>query len=350
MEAQPGRLAYIDAMRGMAVLSVVIFHVLLWYPGSLTDGIGQFLDFGKLGVVLFFMISGFVVPFSLEGPVPQGLRTFLARRLFRLYPAYWLSIIGAIIAGLVISQPLPPFQVAVNLTMLQALFGVPNVLPVYWTLLIELIFYAGCAGLFAFGLLGRMRVLSGMSLACLVAAFPMAWLRWRTGIALPVALPLSLSLMFSSTVWRQYFHHKSPRALRHALALLGIFLACMPLISLLAYNRNYGFGETWYRYTISYVVAVAAFLFFSFRWRIGNAVMVWLGQISYSVYLFHGIVLVLYGRFFLTRHGLPLHIAAYVLLTLAVSHAIFVLVERPCIRWGRVLTGGRRFSHRDAVI
>lgn len=350
MESAPARLAYIDAMRGIAAMCVVIFHALLWYPGSLTDGIGQFLDFGKLGVVLFFMISGFVVPLSLEGPVADGLRTFAVRRFFRLYPAYWLSIIGACVAGLAIGAPLTPADALVNITMLQKVFGVPNALPVYWTLLIELFFYVLCAILFAARLLGRMRVLSGMSLAFLLLAFPMAWLRWRSGVALPVALPLSLSLMFSATLWRHYFRDGNSRALRHALALLGAFLACMPLISLLAYNRNFGFGETWYRYTISYAVAVSAFLFFSFRWRIQNRFLVWLGQISYSTYLFHGVVLMLYGRFLLTRHYTSLHIAAYVLLTLAVSHVIFILVERPAIRWGRILTGGQRFSARDGVI
>jgi peptidoglycan/LPS O-acetylase OafA/YrhL len=343
------RLLYIDAIRGMAALSVVIFHALLWYPGSLTDGVGQFIDFGKFGVVLFFMVSGFIIPFSLDDARADGLRVFIIRRIFRLYPAYWVSLAGAAATAIILGFPLSLTQFAVNMSMLQGFFRVGDVLPVYWTLLIELIFYSLCAVLFHLGVLRRIRVLSGMSLGFLLLALPMAWARWYTGATLPVALPLSLSLMFSATLWRHYLRDRDIRARRHALALLSVFLVSMPLISLLAYNRNFGFGETWYRYNNTYVLAVAAFLLFSFRWRLQNRALVWVGQISYSVYLFHGLLLLLYGNLLLTSSFIFAHIAAYVSLTLALSYLVFIAVEKPGVRLGKILTRGRAISNEEVI-
>ena len=57
-----------------------------------------FLDLfnaGRFGVALFFLISGFVIPFSFKEPRP--LLRFALSRFFRLYPAYWLSLMLALL-------------------------------------------------------------------------------------------------------------------------------------------------------------------------------------------------------------------------------------------------------------
>ena len=51
-------------------------------------------------------------------------------------------------------------EVVANVTMLQQFFGIENVLGIYWTLQIELIFYALCVGLFIIGLLRRTKFIS----------------------------------------------------------------------------------------------------------------------------------------------------------------------------------------------
>ncbi|CAM5339645.1 hypothetical protein SSTU70S_04052 [Stutzerimonas stutzeri] len=58
--------------------------------GRLHD-VAYSFDFGRIGVVVFFIISGFVIPASLRGPRGEDCRQFLIRRLFRLYPLCWLS-------------------------------------------------------------------------------------------------------------------------------------------------------------------------------------------------------------------------------------------------------------------
>lgn len=90
------RLDNIDGLRGLAALSVIVGHWLEMLvkhfdisraAGPLVANVDMiYFSPGRLGVVTFFCISGFVIPFSFSGEKP--LRTFALSRFFRLYPAY----------------------------------------------------------------------------------------------------------------------------------------------------------------------------------------------------------------------------------------------------------------------
>src|SRR5215218_5226694 len=88
---QAERIAIVEAMRAAAAESVMFYHL----AGSMQSGAGWWLTgYGWLGVDVFFVISGLVVPLSLDG---RGYRVdhfpnFMARRLVRLEPAYLISI------------------------------------------------------------------------------------------------------------------------------------------------------------------------------------------------------------------------------------------------------------------
>ena len=148
------RLHVIDGLRFFAALLVVLYHYTgarshSWREGS--EGAFPWLQpvtiYGSLGVELFFMISGFVILMSAWGrTVPQ----FVASRIARLYPAYWLGVIASSAVLFVTGLQLAGSQWSsigiegflYNLTMLQTAFVVPHVDGVYWTLFIELKFYA----------------------------------------------------------------------------------------------------------------------------------------------------------------------------------------------------------------
>jgi len=158
------RLDYIDSVRGIAALAVVYFHLALllrtagrspWDFVFFTD----IVDAGKLGVVAFFIVSGMVIPHSLTREAANPIKRFAVRRFFRLYPAYWLSALLALL-GLYLMDgkdwPGPFFlwrgdgapvwsTFLVNLAMLQRFLGVPDMIGLYWTLQVELIFYLLCA-------------------------------------------------------------------------------------------------------------------------------------------------------------------------------------------------------------
>ncbi|MEU3353273.1 acyltransferase [Streptomyces sp. NPDC037389] len=147
-----GRLYALDGLRLVAALMVALYH----YGGR--DGdvsrawgasprhefphLSTAFAYGCLGVQIFFVISGFVICMSGWG---RPLRSFVASRASRLYPAYWAAIVLVTLAFAlpwVTYKTLSPSDTLVNFTMLQMPVGADRVLGVCWTLWAELRFYA----------------------------------------------------------------------------------------------------------------------------------------------------------------------------------------------------------------
>ncbi|WP_260636083.1 acyltransferase family protein [Streptomyces angustmyceticus] len=148
----PSRLRALDGLRLLAALMVAAYHFggrngeisQAWggSPAHQFPTAAPLFAYGCLGVQIFFVISGFVICLSGWG---RTLRTFVASRVSRLYPAYWAAIllVTAVFAlPWVAYKALPPSEVLTNLTMLQQPLGVDRVLGVCWTLWAELRFYA----------------------------------------------------------------------------------------------------------------------------------------------------------------------------------------------------------------
>jgi len=145
------RIKALDALRGIGVLMVVLFHYTFryyeYYPGAT-----PFFSFpyGRLGVELFFLISGFVIFMTAEKTASGKI--FMLLRISRLFPAYWFAIIFTFVIVAVFG--LPGLEVSwktmlFNFSMTQELFDVANVDPSYWSLFPELVFYAIIACLLA---------------------------------------------------------------------------------------------------------------------------------------------------------------------------------------------------------
>lgn len=150
-----GRLAGLDALRGIAAMAVVLYHYSAWYhfPSSYTQmyhaRLGDnplpeptvLLTRGHLGVELFFIISGFVIFMTLERT--STLRIFVFSRFARLYPAFLACMAVTVAVGVALQGTHPyPSQFLTNLTMAPELFGRSPIDGSYWSLLYELVFYA----------------------------------------------------------------------------------------------------------------------------------------------------------------------------------------------------------------
>ena len=83
------RIAFLEAVRGVAASAVLVQHLVAGEFPAYRDWTRHHLDLGRVGVVAFFLVSGYVIPLSLSG---QTLRTFAVRRFFRLYPVYWVAL------------------------------------------------------------------------------------------------------------------------------------------------------------------------------------------------------------------------------------------------------------------
>ncbi len=158
----------IDGLRAIAALSVMVEHFLGDVIRHTAPGAGSFragavalvdsFSLGRFGVALFFLISGFVVPFSIRGERP--LTAFAVSRIFRLYPALWLAL--AVLTSMAWSEgrSVPAATLVANMTLAPTVFGQPWLSPIYWTLFIEIVFYALVAGLFRLGALSALSAFS----------------------------------------------------------------------------------------------------------------------------------------------------------------------------------------------
>ncbi|MFH8347988.1 acyltransferase family protein [Streptomyces sp. NPDC018045] len=146
------RLRALDGLRLFAALMVAAYHLggrggetaQAWgsSPARQFPALHGVFAYGCLGVQIFFVISGFVICMSGWG---RSLRAFIASRVSRLYPAYWVAIVlvTAVFAlPWVAFEALGPSDVLTNLTMLQQPLGAKRVLGVCWTLWAEMRFYA----------------------------------------------------------------------------------------------------------------------------------------------------------------------------------------------------------------
>lgn len=141
----PGRFREIDGLRGIAVLGVVIYHYGVpygtYYPSD--NAVKYSFSPGEMGVQLFFMISGFVI--LLSAIKSKSAARFAVARISRLYPTYWAGLIISIILIATFgieTRKITVFESIMNFTMLQRFFLIDNVDQVYWTLAIEIQFYA----------------------------------------------------------------------------------------------------------------------------------------------------------------------------------------------------------------
>lgn len=137
----------LDLLRFVAAMAVVLYHYLFrgqqgdYIPVHFT-ALEDYALYGYLGVNLFFMISGFVISLSAES---RNAKQFVVSRVARLYPAFWAGVtltatIVYFFGGTLLQVDLS--QYLINLTMLAQFVGVDDVDGVYWTLYVELKFYA----------------------------------------------------------------------------------------------------------------------------------------------------------------------------------------------------------------
>ena len=140
----------IQALRGLAASSVVIFHAghfAAVAAGKSSDDIVK-IGLGPLGVMMFFIISGFVITLNRHLPPAE----FVSRRALRIYPAFWSAY--ALSAAIVAVAGLTTYFSWRALFLLPMRDTLEIHLPI-WTLIFEVFFYAAATILFALRLSDR---------------------------------------------------------------------------------------------------------------------------------------------------------------------------------------------------
>jgi len=338
MQTGPGgRFEELDVVRGLAAVCVVLSHYsshCARYFGAGPFGVHLATGYGFYAVELFFMISGFVIYFTLERSATW--KDFAFSRVTRLYPAYWTALtLMVVLQSVLFGKPFWVGGYVVNLTMFQEFVGFSNLDNVFWSLTVELAFYVIMGLLFATGLLPRIEVVTAiwLTLACLWSVADQ-----YLGIALPAALPRMLILrhvpFFVAGITFYRIARKGPTPAR--LALLLAALAAAGLIDGM-WDADVAAVE-WT--DVLRRLGVAAILFGIFalavtgRLRFAiSPVTLWLGSISYSLYVSHRNL----GYSTLFRlHGAGVSISTSFLITLAgaliLALVLSYAVERPTMR------------------
>jgi len=172
----------IDLLRFIAAVAVVLFH--FCFRGYAASGLtimpypllAPYAKYGYLGVELFFMISGFVILMTASS---GNIRQFVASRIARLYPAYWVCCTVTFIAGLALAyQPATIFQYVSNLTMLNGFVGIRYIDGSYWSLAVEMKFYVLVGVLLACGQIRNAEnwVLAWLAITLGLSVVPLAFL------------------------------------------------------------------------------------------------------------------------------------------------------------------------------
>ncbi|WP_019136623.1 acyltransferase family protein [Cellulomonas massiliensis] len=287
------RLAALDGLRFVAAMAVVLFHFTSRRTSpwdgrmhELLGGVGAWTAYGSLGPELFFVISGFVVLMTAWGrPTAQ----FVASRVGRIYPAYWVAVVATGLLLLLVwpqGKRVTGEQVLVNLTMLQSGLGVKHVDGVYWTLWTELRFYLLVALLALAGITTR-RVLAFCFLWPL-AGLAVQQAGWDTAAHWLVS---DKAPLFAAGM-ALYVLHREGHRLVPWLAVLGstalsVHLVAADRAARLEHETGYTFSAVALGVAVVACVAVVALLALTRLADVRLAWLTWLGALTYPLYLVH---------------------------------------------------------------
>lgn len=334
------RFTLIDALRGLAALWVACFH----FYGGLSDQFARHtfaspfhfvLAHGNAGVEIFFVISGFVIAYSIRGRrvTPGYFGQFVLRRSVRLEPPYWATIALAI-ASLWLSNHLRTDRVAqlpswtkivAHIFYLQGFLHQGQIVDVFWTLCMEVQFYV-----FFLLLVGLSQRVGDVRFSRLAVLAPLT----------VVSLTIQAGLMAEPRAWMFKFWYlfqlgvvaywATAKQLKHS----DFFAYLAVLTALLAWHPSV---------TGAMGLATGLLLYLAGRYdfltTLDYAPLQFLGRRSYSLYLIHPVIGVPFAYFFARKFfGTPVSAPAAVVcmltaivVSVAGANLLYMFVEAPSV-------------------
>lgn len=328
------RLHHVDALRGLAALSVCLFHLTTARSLFLADGslLKNVFKFGYLGVEVFFIISGFIIPVALSKAQYRIVHfpQFLAKRVIRIDPPYFaaagLSLLlfwlASIYNGTQFS--VQPAALLAHIGYLNDFLGLPWLVPIFWTLAIEFQYYIFIAVFFPLLSLHDSKISLVFCLFFLLTGLLTSYSRL---------------LFYYAPLFACGFlcYLKIQRKVKSTLFWL---LLCLAFI---AVYHKMGLASA-----LASALASLLILF----WFVRNNLLLFLGKISYSIYLIHipvgtRVVNLLSVSPAFHDHGHWVVLIA-VIVTLVVSYGFYRIVERPSIRLSQKIVY-TRFTNREVT-
>ncbi|GAB2938385.1 acyltransferase family protein [Hafnia psychrotolerans] len=358
-----GRVIFAEQLRVLAFLSVVITHWIgvFWiHPDVIsnislaplmdTTGINPYKsillpvpnwNYGPFGVSIFFLISGFVIPFSLRHKSNSG---FIVARLLRIYPTYIacaiLSILIVYITATAYWSVTPQFRfldIIANLSLTHMYFGIKSIDAVNWTLAIEVMFYIFCVISRPF-IISKNYLQLIISMIVLSVLFKIACAHLTNNSAINIFISEVASnycyMMYMMIGVFFYKHHTGAidkKSLIFAVTLVFVLFVASSIymtnnILTPVVQANYFYGLV--------IFSIAYYKRNSFR---ESKVLGYLASISYPFYALHSVIGFCVIRM-LFDAGLNFYASALIafIAVLGLSHAVHVSVERKSISIGKL--------------
>jgi len=339
------RLEFVGALRGIACLLVVYAHIIAahsirngidlplvsWVSSYVTEPFGIIQNFGWFGVVLFFLISGYIITHTTRD---ESHLSFFIKRSFRIYPAYAIAVL--VTALIWHYQDGTAFHNASDYLLALSLSGIwPDqrigTLGVEWTLIIEIRFYVLTLLLLSvYKRWPALGALTQLSVAWWCIAHARDWdntfFLFTVGMTyIPFLICGQLLYLF------QYRRIAGPTFC--ALTFLALYVAILGVQTM---HPRFLRPDNSYFVTFAYCYAIFAFCMLRAEQIRSNAVTRYFENISYSLYIYHGAVagLVL---FLLPVEDMPplVSYSAAIAAACIVSSLSYRYVERPSQRLSR---------------
>jgi peptidoglycan/LPS O-acetylase OafA/YrhL len=345
------KLRYIDSLRGVAILLVIISHSHPYFAGiadiRLPEYIEHVLQSCENGVTLFFLMSAFTLCLSFNRKKQIELnpvRNYFIRRLFRIAPLYYFMILLILLCNINLPSN---YSIVANLLFLHGVspFWTNSTVPGGWSVGIEVLFYL---------------------------IFPLLFFRIKsihssinfTLISI-ILSKIVTSIMFKNppihdgVLWGVYVYENFISQL--PVFLMGICLfhikhakedtihvlslhKCFLFIALLIVFHLAGGNTLKQHYLFAIAFAFAAYSLSYFQTKlIVNNLTVWVGKLSYSIYLLHLLVANLLVKYNLNHYSdnpvLEIAIRFFILflISFVLSYLTYRVIELPFQEYGKKL-------------
>ncbi|MBD3635802.1 MAG: acyltransferase [Crocinitomicaceae bacterium] len=321
------QITVINSLRGIAALSVVLYHFICTTVDYIhNEVLLETFHYGVKGVQLFFVISGIVIPLSMinNGYTIKKWWNFIVRRFIRIEPPYFAAILLGIIY--LIGRNYIPGTAEVDLTpsvstillhlgyLIPFIEDVDWINPVFWTLAVEFQYYLAISLLLPLALSKKIplrylfyAIFIGVTFLPIASAFFPFW-----GAYFMVGISYTLFI-------KEYI--KLPEYIGLSAVLVGVIW--------------------WHQGTVDLIVAILAMSAVLFIPNLKTKPTLFLGKISYSLYLVHTIVGAAFINYLSHQFRDPfekfLVISGGVVVSIIAAYLMYRFVEKPTHEYAKRL-------------
>jgi peptidoglycan/LPS O-acetylase OafA/YrhL len=397
VRSEIGNIRAIEGLRGVAVLWVVVFHYVVVRSEHFSDPLIEWIDasyplrvvvrYGFLGVDLFFLITGFllVLPWfkhAAEGRERPSARRFYWRRVRRIVPAYyvqllllffvfvplinpelWRSARGFVLANLglhaLFLHQLTPYSSA-SLSINGPLWTLTLEMQYYVLLPLIAAWFVRAPNLTAAAFVAASLVwqtLAAHDLAPLISLYAAIGARWNIPEAdlrhlAATQLPSYLGhFALGILCGRAWYRNRGAAAGVGGSLVLGALAvgSLLGLYAVLARGAPLLGEHVWLLHPLLMAIFIWAAVSINPKWSgslLGNPVLAFIGRISYSMYLYHLPLLLLYDKYAPASLG-GLSFPCYFIVVVGVAAISFRYVEQPFMQSNRVRMAKSLHSGRD---